>query len=722
MDFMAQNYRPGYTYQDFAHQFTAEFYDPDKWVQIFKAAGAKYVVLTSKHHEGYTLWPSKTSWNWNAMDIGPKRDLAKAVRKEGLKFGAYHSWMEFFNPLFLVDQNSSFKSQEFIKAKTRPELEELINEYKPELIWSDGDWMANDTYWNSTDFLAWLYNESPVKDTVVVNDRWGKDTACKHGGYYTCTDRYDPGVLQPFKWENAMSLDRSSWGFRRDAQLDDYITTKELITQLVQTVSCGGNLLINIGPTADGRINLLFEERLRQFGSWLEMNGEAIYSSKPWKHQNDTITRDVWYTSKGKDVYSISLKWPLNNELQLGALDSKIVDKIELLGVSDPLTFKAKNNGTVVVFPVLTPDTNLQFAYVLKIKTKIMDPCHDFYDYVCGKFGTRADIPDDMISFGVLESSIGGWPLVPNTGFNDQTYDRFEALSLVIANFALSSIIEVGVQPDIRNNTKNILYLGSAPDLSLEWKRRRSRRNHTRLVVPIVPNMLDKSMESESMDELKLIHIRFNYDDNCIVTDVQYFRELPQILLKTPNRVIANFLGFSVVQALSDYTIEAFRELDFELQKSLTGITKPPEYWKLCVELVDGLMSFAISRKYIEHNFNLRTKRKVNGENTKGENTADNGGLRTAFKAYKMCNQYKEEPKRLPQVSQYTPDQLFFISYATLWCDNIRPEALESVFQTDEHSPPKARVNALCYCLEFGSSRQRKPNPAKESTTRSPLN
>ena len=153
--------------------------------------------------------------------------------------------------------------------------------------------------------------------------------------------------------------------------------------------SCGGNLLINIGPTADGRINLLFEERLRQFGSWLQMNGEAIYSSKPWKHQNDTITRDVWYytikdiyisylrhlwfryTSKGNDVYSISLKWPLNNELQLGALNSKIVDKIELLGVSDPLTFKAKNNATVVVFPVLTPDTNLQFAYVLKIKTKI---------------------------------------------------------------------------------------------------------------------------------------------------------------------------------------------------------------------------------------------------------------------------------------------------------------------------------------------------------------
>ncbi|CAG2105965.1 unnamed protein product, partial [Medioppia subpectinata] len=369
-----------------------------------------------------------------------------------------------------------------------------------------------------------------------------------------------------------------------------------------------------------------------------------------------------------------------------------------------------------------------------------VDPCHDFYDYVCGKFTKSTVIPENMVSFGALEradekvtqivkrelseshkrcdsksikyatnlyngctdfaklesrgikplinalNSIGGWPLIPNTVFNGKTYDRFHALSLVIANFALSSIIEIGVQPDIRDNTKNILYLGSAPDLSLEWKKRWNRRNRTRLMVPIIPTIADDNMNS--MDEIKMIrefvltqclimgakdsvrtlqqidelfmfssrlesiqteetnldmvynkmtfkqlnalssnkmdwvslinniyrmsgtNARFTKEDQLIVTDIQYFTKLPQILLKTPNRVIANFLGFSVVQMLSDYTIKKFRQMDFELQKSLTGITTPPEDWKLCVELVDGLMPFATSRKYIENNFDLRAKRK----------------------------------------------------------------------------------------------------------------
>ncbi|CAG2105966.1 unnamed protein product, partial [Medioppia subpectinata] len=372
VDFMTRNYRPGFTYADFAKEFTAELFDPDKWAQLFKDSGAKYVVLTSKHHEGYTMWPSKTSWNWNVMDVGPRRDLlgdlAVSVRKTGLKFGAYHSLLEFFNPLFLADQSTGYKTQEFVKAKVLPEMKELVNTYKPDVLWSDGEWVADDKYWSATDFLAWLYNESPVKDTIVTNDRWGSNTKCKHGGFYTCQDRYNPGVIQNRKFENAMSLDRNSWGFRRDVQLDAYLNMWDLIEQLTKTVSCGGNLLINIGPTADGRINLLFEERLRDLGSWLKVNGEAIYSTKPWKHQNDTVTP---YTSTDKAVYLISLRWPdNNNEQELGALDPTIVSKIELLGVSGELKFSPKGKGTVVTYPPLTPGTALKHAFVLKIYTK----------------------------------------------------------------------------------------------------------------------------------------------------------------------------------------------------------------------------------------------------------------------------------------------------------------------------------------------------------------
>lgn len=89
---------------------------------------------------------------------------------------------------------------------------------------SDGDADAPDTYWNSTGFLAWLYNDSPVKDTVLVNDRWGVGTSCKHGDFYNCADRFKPGHTLPHKWENAFTLDKSSWGYRRTMRVGDVLT------------------------------------------------------------------------------------------------------------------------------------------------------------------------------------------------------------------------------------------------------------------------------------------------------------------------------------------------------------------------------------------------------------------------------------------------------------------------------------------------------------------
>ncbi|XP_067138020.1 alpha-L-fucosidase-like [Centruroides vittatus] len=377
VEFMQQNYRPNFTYQDFGPMFTAEFYDPDHWAEIFNASGARYVVLTSKHHEGFTMWPSKFSWNWNAVDLGPKRDLlgdlAKAVRKyKHMHFGVYHSLYEWFNPLYLTDKNNKWTTRYFVDVKTMPELYELVINYEPELIWSDGDWEAPDTYWNSTGFLAWLYNKSPVKDIVVVNDRWGRGIICHHGGYYTCKDRYNPETLQKRKWEDAMTLDYSSWGFRRNIQIADIMPIEKLITTLAQTISCGGNILIDIGPTHDGRIVPIFEERLRQLGSWLSVNGEAIYESKPWTHQNDTVTPNVWYTSKGETVYTIVLNWPKGNILTLGALKLEGAASVRLLGWKYELQWKSLGSkGTQISFPSLTPDLiPSQWAWVLKIEQK----------------------------------------------------------------------------------------------------------------------------------------------------------------------------------------------------------------------------------------------------------------------------------------------------------------------------------------------------------------
>ncbi|XP_046581903.1 alpha-L-fucosidase-like isoform X3 [Haliotis rubra] len=378
VEFMKKNYRPDFTYADFAAQFTAEFYNPDEWAEIFNASGARYVVLTTKHHEGFCNWPTKHSFNWNAMDVGPHRDLvgdlAKSIRKKTtIKFGLYHSLFEFVNPIFLQDKKNGFKTQDFVKYKTMPELYELVNLYKPDIVWSDGDLGASYTYWNSTEFLAWLYNDSPVKDTVVTNDRWGKGTACKHGGFYTCTDRYNPGVAQKHKFEDATTIHKTHWGFIRNAKLSDFHTIEELLTELVTVVSCGGNILLNVGPTPDGMISPIYEERLRQMGQWLNVNGDAIYETRPWTFQNDTATPGVWYTSKksatGISVYAIALSWPKGGKLELAVPQAGTATTVTLLGYPGHFDFQAgATSGMTITVPAIPADRMpCQWAWVFRL-------------------------------------------------------------------------------------------------------------------------------------------------------------------------------------------------------------------------------------------------------------------------------------------------------------------------------------------------------------------
>ncbi|XP_014230544.1 alpha-L-fucosidase [Trichogramma pretiosum] len=372
VQFMHKHFEPGFTYQEFAKDFTAEFYNASQWAEIFEASGAKYIVLTSKHHEGYTLWPSKYSFSWNSMDVGPHKDLigelATAVRKNtNLRFGLYHSLFEWFNPLYLHDKKNNFTTNVFVKNKIIPEMKELIETYKPEVLWSDGDWEASENYWESKEFLSWLYNDSPVKSTIVTNDRWGVNTSCRHGDFYNCQDRFSPGTLQKHKWENAMTIDKQSWGFRRNAKLEDYFTLKDLVKELVITVSTGGNLLMNVGPTKDGMIPAIFEERLRGVGQWLSVNGEAIYKTKPWKIQNDTLSGDVWYT-QGADgnLYATTLSWPSDNTLRLSnAVKLTPESKILLLGNKENIKWQVKSNHIEVFLPSTAHKG--EPAWVLKI-------------------------------------------------------------------------------------------------------------------------------------------------------------------------------------------------------------------------------------------------------------------------------------------------------------------------------------------------------------------
>jgi len=375
IDFMAKNYPPNFQYQDFAPQFKAELFNVDDWVDIFNASGAKYFVITSKHHDGFTNWKSNVSWNWNSVDNGPHKDLmaelSTAIRsKTDIRFCLYHSLFEWFNPIYLKDKSNGFATHDYPKSVLLPELYDMVNRYKPHYIWSDGDWEANSDYWKSKEFLAWLYNDSPVKDDILVNDRWGKDATCKHGDVKTCgRDRFDPGQLLKFKWENDMTIDHYSWGFRRNAALKDYLTVKYLVHLLSETISCGGNMVMNIGPTADGRILPIYEERLREFGAWMKVNGEGVYSTKPWRKQNDTVTKGVWYVQKETVVYAHVLNWPTNDIVALSDPVTSASTKVTMLGLAQPLSWVAEKKGLQVSFKDIRPnEIPCKDAWVLKLQ------------------------------------------------------------------------------------------------------------------------------------------------------------------------------------------------------------------------------------------------------------------------------------------------------------------------------------------------------------------
>ncbi|MCX6620229.1 MAG: alpha-L-fucosidase, partial [Acidobacteria bacterium] len=277
-------YGADYPYQNFAPQFRAELFDPDHWADIFRRSGAKYVALTSKHHEGFALWPSaeaSKTWGrpWNAVEIGPKRDLlgdlTTSVRAKGLKMGIYYSLYEWYNPLWLSDK------PRYVAEHMMPQFKDVVTRYKPSIIFSDGEWDLPSSEWRSPELLAWLYNESPVKEEVVADDRWGKETRHKHGGYWTT--EYTPGMADiKHPWEESRGMG-FSYGYNRAERVNHYRSGRDLVILLVDLVSRGGNLLLDIGPAADGTIPVIMEERLLQIGDWLKVNGDAIYGTKPWK-------------------------------------------------------------------------------------------------------------------------------------------------------------------------------------------------------------------------------------------------------------------------------------------------------------------------------------------------------------------------------------------------------------------------------------------------------
>jgi alpha-L-fucosidase len=385
-EFHDKNYGKDFEYRDFAPLFKAELFNPADWAGLFKSSGAKYVVLTTKHHDGYCLWPTESPYkkNWNAMDIGPKRDLVgeltNAVKSAGLKMGIYYSIIEwessqthrtnsgYYIPTKLVDEYK-IPEKEYVDKHLMPQLKELVVNYKPSLIFSDGgEWDGSAEYWKTKEFLAWLYNDSPVKDEVVVNDRFAKNMPGNHGDYYSSEYKDMTGVDSNHPWEESRGIG-GSYGFNRAENIDDYNSSQELIIELIDIVSRGGNLLLNVGPTADGRIPVIMQERLKDIGQWLNVNGEAIYKTrKSSVNRQKTKSQQIYFTRKNKELFCIFTKW--TDKIEIDLLEGENIKNISMLGLDGILKWELNEDSKLMILiPKLTiNEIPSIYAWTIKIE------------------------------------------------------------------------------------------------------------------------------------------------------------------------------------------------------------------------------------------------------------------------------------------------------------------------------------------------------------------
>ena len=397
------------SYYQLADQFKAELYNPDEWAHLIERSGARYVVLTSKHHDGFANWPSKETakaWTipWNAAVTGPHRDLLgdlfTAIRKTSVHPGMYYSLYEWYNPIWKKDRSA------YVSGYMWPQMKDLIDTYRPEVFWTDGDWDGPDSLWKSTAFLAWLYNESPVKDKIVTYDRWGAGIRFHHGGVYT--PEYQPNAdFEGHYWEESRGMG-FSYGYNREEDSWDYNSANSLVLQLIDKVSRGGNFLLDIGPDEHGKIPPIMEERLLQIGDWMRINGEAIYGTTRWRIASQwgpgrqdytpgsssgdlllklTVDPDPGYAVKEcfftynpthNDLYAILPKWPGSSPLTadhsplttftIHDLPLTAGTHIELLETHETLAWHAAGKDIVISMPPFDPSRmKSNYAFVMKI-------------------------------------------------------------------------------------------------------------------------------------------------------------------------------------------------------------------------------------------------------------------------------------------------------------------------------------------------------------------
>jgi alpha-L-fucosidase len=401
-------------YKDFIPMFKAEKFDPAQWAHLFKESGAKYVVPVFEHHDGFAMYDSGLS-DWTVAKMGPHRDtggeLAKAVRAEGLHLGASSHRVEhnfflgmgrtfdsdindpkyagFYGPAhaWLENPDKTPLSNDFTWLSDNyandwlARSAEIVQKYHPDIMYFDW-WIGQPGLRHQlTTFAAYYYNASlKYGDHVGVINY--KDYAMDAHAAVLDLERGQLGDIRPLYWQTDTSISNKSWGY---IEHDTFKSPEFVVHQLIDIVSKNGNLLMNIGPRADGTIPDEVQQTLLGVGSWLKVNGEAIYGTRAWTSYgegptkvvagsfNDTAAgdytpEDFRFTVKGDTLYAIEMGWPSGGEAWIHTLGTitgrKAIQSISLLGSGGPLTFEQKADGLHIKLPAQDPG---KFAYVYKI-------------------------------------------------------------------------------------------------------------------------------------------------------------------------------------------------------------------------------------------------------------------------------------------------------------------------------------------------------------------
>ncbi|HEY1424986.1 MAG TPA: alpha-L-fucosidase [Candidatus Acidoferrum sp.] len=348
-----EHYGADYNYYNFAPIFDREIqkWNPDEWAKVFRAAGAKYVVLTTKHHDGFTLWPSATKNPTLPADrqhatrdiVG---ELTAAVRKQGLRMGLYYSggydWTFVPGPIRVEADFQKMKPQSEAYGKyADAQMRELIERYKPAVLWNDIDYPKSG---HPLEIMAEYYNALP---DGVIDNRFG----VKHSDFGTPEYEKESNV-NPKKWEECRGLGQS-FGYNRAEGEAETISASDLIHLLVDIVSKNGNLLLDVGPEADGTIPAVQMERLQELGEWMRANGDAIYGTHPWKRaEGETVEKiPVRFTQKNGQVFAFLLGDVKTEAVTLKDVRATAGSKVMLLGNEAPLEWSRQGTDIRVVLP-----------------------------------------------------------------------------------------------------------------------------------------------------------------------------------------------------------------------------------------------------------------------------------------------------------------------------------------------------------------------------------